>query len=261
MRLFFLLLLLGNLAYFAWHFQLGAYSGDRSPAVQGVDRTDPGVPGLVTLAERAAGREIAAAPPAPARPPEPATPVAPEPAPIPATPPVEPAPARPAPSSAATVRLPERCTVAGPYETDEAAESARAAANAAGIDARVEETARSVPAGFWVLLEGRYPIAEARRLLREMEDKGLRDIAITPLEDGNHAISLGIFSLQSTLDNRRRELIAQGYVPEVRERTRTVNAWSLRLRLEAEDLRPMTQLMNTLVEMDPRVEWRDVDCE
>ncbi len=289
MRLFFLLLLLGNLAFFTWHFQMGAYSETGVSAEATVARTDPGVPGIVTIAERA--QQTAAPAPRAARPPEPEapvvaeTPAAPSPSPeepVAASPPspVDPAPAvSSAPRDPATVRppqtapaavappppataarVPERCTSAGPYENAEAAEAARRAAVAAGIDARVEETGRQVPAGFWVLLEGRYPIAEARRLLREMEGKGLRDIAITPLEDGSHAISLGIFSLQSTLDNRRREIIAQGYIPEVRERTRTINAYRLRLRLAAEDLRPMTRMMNTLVEMDPRIEWRDIDC-
>ena len=142
----------------------------------------------------------------------------------------------------------------------EAAGDARRTAVQAGIRAEIEETGRQVPAGFWVLLEGRHTAAEARRILREMEDKGLQDVAITPLEDGTHAISLGIYSRQTTLDDRRREIIAQGYVPVVRERTRTEIAYSLRLALKAEDLRPMTRLITSLVDADPRIEWRDVDC-
>jgi hypothetical protein len=242
MRLFFLLLLLGNIAFFTWNYQLGAWSDTQAPA-EVLARTDPDVPGLVMISERAQGMVMPAqrrerTPGSEA----PATPPAPEQAPGPA------------------VRMAERCIVAGPYEALAGAEDARQAATLAGISAEIIETSRQVPAGFWMLLEGRHTAAGARRILREMEGKGLGDIAITSLDDGGYTISLGIFTRQATLDNRRREIIAQGYVPEVRERTRAETAYSLRLALEAEDLRPMTRLINTLVDMDPRVEWRDVDC-
>ncbi len=260
MRFFFLLLLLGNIAFFTWHFQLGAYSKmDASAEV--FARTDPGVAELVMLSERAQREttlaQLTERPPEPGAPPAAAPVPTPAPAPLPAPAPVRPA-SPPAPASPA--RILERCIVAGPYESMEVAEDARRTAVQAGIHAEIEETGRQVPAGFWVLLEGRYTAAEARRIRREMDDKGLQDIAITPLEDGTHAISLGIYSRQTTLEDRRREIIAQGYVPVVRERTRTEIAYSLRLALKAEDLRPMTRLITSLVDMDPRIEWRDVDC-
>lgn len=256
MRLFFLLLLLGNAAYFTWQYQTGGFSAQATPEAP-VVRTNSGVPGLTLLAERGQGDAAArrAEPP-----PEPAAPRVPVPVPTPA--PVAPQPpvAPVAPVVTEAPRLAERCVVAGPFESRAAADDAARVAARAGITADIEDTGRRVTTGYWMLLEGRYTIVEARRIMREMEDKGLRDVAITPLDTGDHAISLGIFSRQETLESRRREIIAQGYVPEVRERTRTEPGHALRLRLEAADLRPMRGLLDTLVGMDPRIEWRDVDC-
>lgn len=233
MRLFFLLLLLMNVGFFVWFYQQGVFSNDTVTTAPVIAQTDPGVQKLVLVSEQQAQEE---APPPREVPPPVAT------------------------ASTSTSPVSERCVVAGPWPDRDLAEQAQAAAGEAGIPALIEEVEHEVAAGSWVVLEGRYEIGEARALLREMQAQGISDVAITPMEDGRHLISLGLFSRQSTLENRRQEILRAGYVPEVRQRTRTEPAWTVLLALEAADLAPMSELLERLIEMEPRTQWRDIEC-
>lgn len=244
MRVFLLLLLLMNIAFFGWHYQQGGFSREFAPVSRDIAQTDAGVPMLVLVSEQA---EVETT-----RSPTPST-VASADAPG-AVQSVAPPPPPP-------VVLAERCVVVGPYAEREGAETALATASRAGIPALLEETEQRVSAGFWLVLEGRYSPAEGRRIIGDMEARGISDTAVTPLEDGSHAISLGIYNRQSSLDVRRRQFTTAGYQTEVIERTRTRVAWNLLLALEAADLTPMSTLIDTLIETDPEIGWRDIECQ
>lgn len=240
MRLFFLLLLLTNIAFFTWYYQMGAFD-EREAPLEMITKSDSGIPTLVLVNERdktaqAGGQRPrpAAAPESNGRPPA-------------AEPPV-------------VAAVERRCVIAGPYDAQAAADAARRTAAGYGIAARIEETEREVAASSWVVLEGRYSVADARRILGEMRESGLDDLAITPLDDGGNVISLGLYSRQDTLESRLREIVDHGYSAEVQKRVRTVPAYSLRLSLEAGDLTPMARLIDELVKQEPRIEWRDVEC-
>ncbi len=208
MRILFLLLVLLNAAFFAW------YSRDRDgpsephagPAVAADKR-------LVLLSERPLSGE----PPGGAAP-----------RPRQQEPPEQRArqQARPDGERAASSGTSQHCYEAGPFASEAEAQRFLRARILGG---RAEPAAHEVVArdsreraGLWVRWPGALPLAEARRLYRELRAKGVEDIAITPTGEGDYYISLGVFRREDTLLQRRERLAALGYETEVVERNRTV---------------------------------------
>lgn len=233
MRLFFLLLLLLNIGFLAWQYT-------RSDAADAVEpapppATDAGVPSLTLLSERATpDNESAAAPPA----------QAPAPAPRPELPPVK-----------------KVCVSVGPFDDREAAEQARTTATRDDLTATVQVQKIRQHIGYWVRMPGDMSIDKARRMLRELKSKGVRDVSIVPQEEeGRYALSLGVFSRRDTMQNRRRALRALGYEPEVVDRFRAAESYLLQLVYEGPDETVMEKAVREVVGQPARVPHEEILC-
>ncbi|HHH36183.1 MAG TPA: SPOR domain-containing protein [Gammaproteobacteria bacterium] len=190
MRILFLLLILINVAVYAWFDRYGDLMAlPPPPSVPEVGR-------LLLLSERPGG----------------------------------PAPAVAAGGPPPRTRL---CFRAGPFEDEAQARDWLAALPQPPRSQRMERRSTRVAAGYWVHLPQSLPLRDARRVLRELREKGVEDIAITPAGDGLYVISLGVYRLRETLEERRAELAALGYEPEVVERVKEAQRYWLTLEYDA----------------------------
>ncbi|MDX9741339.1 MAG: hypothetical protein RBT81_09200 [Gammaproteobacteria bacterium] len=271
MRMFFLLLVLANLALWYWHEPVvGWLQGAPPEQVSRPLASD--APPLVLLSERqdAARQDAVSAPPrteppasraqtsvaapadsmpdagvsssASARAPV-STPSRPEPA-------GQPQPQAPAPASRIASGS---CIEIGVWSELAAAETARTKVQGEGAQAEIVTVERQRPAGHWMLTADRYDRAGARETLRRMQGQGLEDIAIVSLDSG-WAISLGLFSRTAALERRRAQMLELGYTPEVRERSETRTEYLLRLSPGA------SAAAQRLADTTPGLELRTVDC-
>lgn len=267
MRLFFLVLLLANLALWYWHEPVSAWlhwdPPERSlrPAASA-----PEVPKLMLLSELQQGEEARAEVTGPVAPQADADAAAPVEPPVGAT--TEPAPQPPMaeiapPPPVATVTAPPvpgavagSCVEVGPWSEQAAAEAALASIGKDGLSGEVVAVERERLAGYWMLTADRYDRAGVREVLRRMQEQGVTDIAIVSLDTG-WAISLGLFSRKSALERRRAQMLELGYTPEVRERTETRTEYLLRLASTDGAARNAAE---HLAGKGPGLEWQTVEC-
>lgn len=229
MRLFFLLLFLVNTAFFAWQYGQGGGVDGGEPASL-PPAVDSGMPSLTLLSERESRDEASAV--ASRQPPREVE-----------QPPVK--------------RL---CATLGPYVDRERAEAARASAVRSGMEATVEETQAEQHIGYWVRMPRELSIQEARHLLAELSSKGIRDVAIVPLEEKRYALSLGVFSREDTMQQRRRTLLRLGYEPEVIDRYTNVSRYMVSLTYEGRDEEALENLSRELIEQPSQAEFNERVC-
>lgn len=268
MRLFFLLLLLANLAFFYWHEPITAWLAERAaPARSASAGSD--APSLVLLSERVAREEESRLAVRDGVPPEisgaggNATPPASSP-PLPSKSAAEPAlelaresvrAPKPQPPLAAGV-----CLEVGPWEDAGRAREAADAAKRAGMKAAIETAERDMPGGsYWLVTQQRFDQPGARDMKHRMNEDGIEDIAIVSL-DGAWAISLGLYSRPATAERRRRQMLDLGYTPELRRQTEKRSVHLLRLDSAGAGADAIGGLLGALQQAEPQLEWRESAC-
>lgn len=251
MRLFFLLLVLANLAFWFWHEPIAEHLGQGTgggPARPAAAVDD--LPRLVLLSERETDHV-----PAPEGPEAPVVPLAvaageltrgPAPVPVGVGSGPEDRPAGPERSEASPV-----CAEIGTWSEPGQAEDALAAL---GLPGRVEERRQERLGGYWIILPERLDRTGARAAHARLVAEGVEDLAVVALDDG-WTISLGLFSRRDALERRRAEVQALGYAPEVRRRTETHLEYVIRLGPGADPDR-----VRMFAEADPSLEWRLAGC-
>lgn len=279
MRLFFTLLLLANLGFFAWQYQARGGLSDHDAALENFQPTDPGVTPLTLLSERPA---IPAGAPAAVAETE-ALPLA-EPAqeeqtaaqqPVETVAPVEIAEseqtiepaseaeleAAPAPEPVPAPAIARRCLELGPSADRAAIEQAEVSAQQVGARTHIRETAQAGAGGYWVRLPDYYSFAEARAKYRELQQKGVDDIAIVPLPDKRYFVSLGVYKRKDTVEERRDEIMAKGVTPVIEARSEATKLYTLAFEYEAADLTPLQALQRTLAKQASQIALQEVACQ
>lgn len=282
MRIFFVLLLLANVGFFAWQYQARGGLADRDIAQEYFPPTDPGVMPLILLSERTAPSAAAPAAVAETEALPQAAPAVGEPGTLPeeaadaglpaasveseqlitAAPPADaaitPHAETETPAAPAVVR---RCYVYGPSADRGAIERAAATARQAGARANIRESVQTGADGYWVRLPEVYSLPEARTSYRELQRRGVDDIAIVPLPDKRYFISLGVYKKKNTLEERRKEIIAKGVTPLVEDRTQVVTVYTLALDYTAADPAVLQSLQGKLSALTPQITLQEVACE
>jgi hypothetical protein len=82
----------------------------------------------------------------------------------------------------------------------------------------LRESERREVSRFWVFLRPFASRAEAREQVEAMELNSIEDIYVIPRGDMANAISLGLYSHESSLERRLAELKSKGFEPEVEPR-------------------------------------------
>ena len=178
-RLLFLLLIAFNIGVAAW------LAFGRAPVTPLPPATDPGIPELKLLSERAGA-----------------------PAPIAAE------------SRAAEAS--DRCESIGPFPTqaDMRAAMQTLTPHVPRIQYREEQTRQS--RGFWVYLPALPTRDAALSAARSLSAKGVHDYYVVTAGDQQNTISLGLFHDRGNADNRRAQIAALGFNAQVTERVETL---------------------------------------
>jgi hypothetical protein len=112
------------------------------------------------------------------------------------------------------------CYRLGPVATDEQLEQVRTWVIAAGGAPQLRLGERQEFALYWVYLPPFSTHTEAVRVSQEMARSGIKDIFVIPRGDMAHAISLGVYARDSSLQRRLQQLKAKGFDASVLPRYR-----------------------------------------
>lgn len=112
------------------------------------------------------------------------------------------------------------CYSLGPIATDGEVEQLRAWIVAAGGGPQIRLGERRELALYWVYLPPFSTRAEAVHVVQEMARLGIKDIFVIPRGDMAHAVSLGVYARNASLERRLRQLKAKGYDASVLPRYR-----------------------------------------
>jgi hypothetical protein len=193
LRLLFVLLIALNIAVGAW-LLLGQDDVHLRSA------TDPGVPVLHLLSERAPARAATVTAP---------------------------------PAAAGTVAPPRAtsysCLALGPFATPQDLRNARSAlsSQSARMRARQEQTTQS--RGWWVYLPASASRAQALAQAQQLDARHIGDYFVVSSGDQPNTISLGLFKDPANARKRRDEVVAAGFPAQMSERTESVPEYWLDL--------------------------------
>ena len=231
MRNFFLLLVLANLAFAAWH----SWYAPRRPT----RASDEDLPRLTLVSEVpteiANLRDASAAAPNVHLPGDEPAPVAAPPQ-ADAPPTGEPqareasattlAPAdRPASQSPSPPAKALHCTTVGPFRELAQAATAAATLRAAGYQPTQRVAEGDVWIGYWVYIDAIATETEANAILAKVRGEGVTDSYVIPNSDSGNLVSLGVFSEISGVTRRREQVRSLGYDPKVVDRTRRATVY------------------------------------
>ena len=176
-RLLFLLLIAFNIGVAAW------VAFGREPTTPLPPATDPGVPELKLLSERAG---------------------------------------TPAPAKSRAALASDRCESIGPFPTqaDMRVAMQTLTPHVPRIQYREEQTHQS--RGFWVYLPALPTRDDALTTARALSSKNVRDYYVVTAGDQQNTISLGLFHDRGNADARRAQIAALGFKPQVSERVETL---------------------------------------
>lgn len=245
MRLIFALLLLANLAFFAWWYWL------ERPAAPPV-AADPGVPVLRLYGELDQDQRAALTGRQPA--------VEGGPAEAAGLPPAEDAPGIQEVLKAETRPAAQAvCASLGPFHAPEQAASAATRMRRLGYAPRLRSTGGQLRSGYWVYLPP-YPSRDAaERVAGQLRARGVEDLYIVGGAENRNAISLGLFSTPERADRRAAQIGRLGFTPQIAERFRDATVYWLDYR-EAPD-EPLDPAELELAGLDSVPERVEVPCE
>ncbi len=192
MRILFLLLLLLNVAFFAWQYRMQQSTGAIFPTPEVSPEAGQQ---LLLLRERKPE----------SRPPHHSTPL-----------PVK------------TAVVSTTCYRVGPFDTAAHATTFSRATALRDFAHELREAHEERLDNYWLKWAAALSIDDARGVLRRLQAKGVHDIAITPLGNHQYTISLGVFRQRATLAQRQQRLAALGFSPVVKKRYRMVSRYWFR---------------------------------
>jgi hypothetical protein len=206
------LLLLANVAFFAWEYHQRSNAPPPPPqAVRPYDHVNR----LLLFSESDVAR-LPVRQPAP----EPAV-AAPE------------APAEASPPAAETAVVPVRnCYSIGPLKDDAQVDAIRTWLVAMGGDPLLRVDERREPVRYWVYFPPLESREAATREAERMRSQGIDDVIAVFSGDMENAISLGVFSQRRSLERRLEELRGLGYEPLVLTRYGSEKAFWLDVSFE-----------------------------
>ena len=210
MRTLILLLLLANLALFAWTQWLAPRSDSEPPATSRAAIPRFALVGEPPLALPAGAAAAVAAPAAASAP------------------------------SAAAAPAASACVTVGPFANLEEAAKVTVVLKEGGYEPRQRPADGDVPDGYIVQVEGLQDAADQARVRRRLERGGLSDAFILPPADGQFAVSVGIFSDSRRAERRAAVVRKLRLSPVISTRTRpgTVYWLDLDLRTDGSGLTP-----------------------
>lgn len=211
MRNLFLVLVLANLAFAAWH----AWFSEPPRTVHARDTDLPGITLVSELPEDLVNLPTADAGPQGGGAAEDGASAA----------AAAPQSAAGAADNPAVTAAAAHCSSVGPFR--ELAQAATAAANlrAAGYQPMQRVAEGDIWIGYWVYIDAIPTEQQANEILAKLRGTGVTDSYVIPNSDSGNLVSLGVFSEISGVSRRREEVRALGYEPKVVDRTRRATVY------------------------------------
>jgi len=114
----------------------------------------------------------------------------------------------------------ERCVSLGPFPTEERANAAAAALDAAGFAFSSRSAEGEIWIGFWVHIDAIPTREEANAMLAQLRENGVPDAYLIPGEEDGDIISLGVFNDMTRAGRLEAQVRRIGLVPVIVERSR-----------------------------------------
>jgi hypothetical protein len=102
------------------------------------------------------------------------------------------------------------CFTLGPFEQANAANRAAETISALGVSVAHREESQRTPKGYWVYLPAAKSYLAAKRMVTELQKKGLTDLYIMGKGSRENAISLGLFNNKTTAEERFQQVSKMG---------------------------------------------------
>lgn len=246
MRALFLALILANLVFFFWEYTLAPEQRRALPPA--AEQAEDNVPPLVLLKNNEK----------PAAAPKPSVTAGPE---APATAPARPAgETKPAPPPVAEKKVPtpKACYIAGPFDHADAAHAAVTVLQAKGLDAGFERR-QAQKNRYWL----HTPVLPSRKAalarMKEIEARGVHDMALIRTGAFENSISLGFYHNESSANRRLAALKARQVEAVMDTQHRTVDTyWA---RYQAPKASPAAKAAwKTITASHPHVQREGVPC-
>ncbi|MBI1196204.1 MAG: hypothetical protein GC138_10210 [Gammaproteobacteria bacterium] len=145
--------------------------------------------------------------------------------------------AEPAPEVVPTPTPPTRtayCFITPPFATDSGDDAVlRTLAHIPDVEVNMAPEPVTESTTYWVRLKGFRTPREAASLLKELRDKGLKDVATTPVKERGSVVSLGLYRFAQSAQDRLHELNGMGYDPEIIELKKTRTGLRYRINILA----------------------------
>jgi hypothetical protein len=118
-----------------------------------------------------------------------------------------------------------RCTSVGPFRELAQAATAAAALRTGGYQPTQRVSEGDIWIGYWVYIDAIPTVALANEILNKVRADGVADSYVIPNSDSGNLVSLGVFSEISGVSRRREQVRALGYEPKVVDRTRRATVY------------------------------------
>jgi hypothetical protein len=118
-----------------------------------------------------------------------------------------------------------RCTSVGPFRELAQAATAAATLRTAGYQPTQRVAEGDIWIGYWVYIDAIPTVALANEILAKVRSDGVTDSYVIPNSDSGNLVSLGVFSEISGVSRRREQVLALGYEPKVVDRTRRATVY------------------------------------
>jgi cell division septation protein DedD len=130
-----------------------------------------------------------------------------------------------APAARSGIVAGARCTSVGPFRELAQAATAAATLRTAGYQPTQRVAEGDIWIGYWVYIEAIPTVAVADEILSKVRAEGVTDSYVIPNTDSGNLVSLGVFSEISGVSRRREQVRALGYEPKVVDRTRRATVY------------------------------------
>jgi hypothetical protein len=98
------------------------------------------------------------------------------------------------------------CFTLGPFAKTQTANRSMTSLKALGVDVKRRQVSRRTPKGYWVYLPASKSYRAAKRKVKELQKKGLKDLFIMGKGSRKNAISLGLFKQESAANDRFQQV-------------------------------------------------------
>ncbi len=127
-----------------------------------------------------------------------------------------------------------RCTTIGPFRELSQAATAASTLRAAGFEPEQRVAEGDIWIGYWVYIQAIPSMDEANKILAKVRESGIADSYVIPNSDSGNLVSLGVFSEISGVSRRRDEVRALGFEPHVVDRTRRATVYWVEVALRGD---------------------------